>query len=180
MRVLRAPGIVPAFARDRDGGLAVEFAFVSIILIVIMGGIVDVMAMSSISRDIERSSTRIGEVLISCSRSLDSKCQINTLQALIDRPRNVLVRVTEASMSIAQVAKVGGAFRVCSGNMTFVASDVAASAGKVLAEGDTAIIVLLTGTYRPLLPIGRLYGGSATKQFRNWTTSIQASNSPAC
>ncbi|WP_336488855.1 TadE/TadG family type IV pilus assembly protein [Methylobacterium nigriterrae] len=177
------PSARRGLAADRRGGVAVEFAIVATILIAILAGLVDLVTISSINRDIERSSTQIAALLTSCTRSSDQSCLTNTINLYLNREANVLVRYdpNKVRVSIAQISEASGALRICAGNMTYLDSDVSASALNLLGDKDNAIVVLIQIDYTALFQsITRAFTGSAVSSLRGWTTAVQSSGSNVC
>ncbi len=174
------------FARlvgDRRGGLTVEFAFIATILIAALAGLMDLITMSSMNRDIERSSTQVANVITSCSRSSDQSCVTKTINSYLSRRVNSLVRysASSVSVSIAQVSKAGTDLRICVGNMTYLETDVAASVQALLADKDNAIVVIISIAYSPIFPVlTKAFTGSTGRTMRGWSTAVQSSGANAC
>jgi Flp pilus assembly protein TadG len=179
----RLAGLLARLRADRRGALAVEFAFVATILIACLAGMMDLIAISAMSRDIERSSTQVANLITSCSRSTDASCVSKTIDAYIARQANSLVRYPAATVqvSIAQVSEAGNTLKICLGNMTYLESDVSAAVLALLADKDNAIVVIISIAYRPFFPvITALYTGSADRTLRGWTTAVQSSGANVC
>lgn len=175
--------VLARWGADRRGAIAVEFAFVATILIGCLAALMDLISISSINRDIERSSTQVANLITSCARSTDQSCVSSTMNAYIARQANGLVRYPAAGVkvSIAQISEAGGALKICAGNMTYLESDVSTSALALLADKDNAIIVIISIDYTPLFPVlTTLFTGSASRTLRGWTTAVQSSGANVC
>lgn len=174
---------VARFRRSGRGSVAVEFALLTTSLLTLFAGLVDFIQISTITRDIERSSTQIGSLIASCSRSSDQSCTTNTMNAYIARQDNALVRYSQnrPTISMAQVSESNGALKICAGNMTYLESDVSASALALMADKDNAIVVVIQIQYVALFPvISRLYTGIASSTIKGWTTTVHSSGSNVC
>ncbi|MEA1834042.1 hypothetical protein U8607_18290 [Methylobacterium durans] len=167
---------------DREGGLGVEFALLASILLVVFGGVIDLVSLSGKTREMERSSTHVAAILTSCPRQGSDGCLSRTMQDYRDRKANALVGLpSAASVGIAQISRVRGALHVCAGPMTYLDADVAQAAQSVLADGDTAIVVVIQADYRTLLPgIARAFMSQTGRTLRRWTISVYDSQAVSC
>ncbi|KAB1072841.1 TadE/TadG family type IV pilus assembly protein [Methylobacterium planeticum] len=182
---IRGPGIRRA---SRDGSLTVEFALLAAVLLMILGGLIDIVRLSGMNREMERSSTQIAAILTSCLATGDGACFRNTLLNYLDRQSNALVSLpsnTSAAprrtlVSIVQVAKVDDALRVCAGNTTYLDPDVAQSASAVLSNRNTAVVVVIETDYVSLLPkLTEVFLHQTGSRLRAWTTSVYAISASA-
>ncbi|MDR7039437.1 MULTISPECIES: hypothetical protein [Methylobacterium] len=167
---------------SREGGLAVEFALLASIILLVFGGLIDLVSLVAKTREMERSSTHVAAILTSCPRQGSDGCLNRTMQDYRDRKANALLGLpASATVGIAQISRVRGALNVCSGPMTYLETEVAARALSVLADGDTAIVVVIQSDHRTLLPgIARLFMSRTDRTLRRWTISVYDSQAVSC
>ncbi|GJD62420.1 hypothetical protein [Methylobacterium frigidaeris] len=163
--------------------MAVEFALLATVLLTLFAGLIDLIQISAITRDIERSSTQIGTLIASCSRSSDQSCTTNTMNTYMARQANALIRYSQnqPTVSMAQISESNNTLKICAGNMTYLESDILASALALMADKDNAIVVVIQIKYAALFPlISRYFTGSTGYTIRGWTTTVHSSGSNVC
>lgn len=179
----RGFAVIDRFRRSARASVAVEFALLATILLMLFAGLVDFIQISTITRDIERSSTQIGSLIASCSRSSDQSCTTNTMNAYMARQANTLVRYSQnqPTVSMAQISESNNAIKICAGNMTYLESDVSSGALALMSDKDNAIVVVIQIKYVALFPlISRLFTGTTGTTLRGWTTTVHSSGSSVC
>lgn len=162
----------------------VEFAVLSIILLMFAAAGVDFANISGYNREIERSTTQIAAAITSCPAAKpgeNSSCTRDTITQYMDRKANALIRFPAMQVSIIQITKTSGAIRVCSGNGTYLDADIKARALAVLDDKDAAIVVVMSMNYLSFLPVlTSLYIGGPAKVLRGFTIAVQAGNAQVC
>lgn len=179
----RGPAVVARFRRSERASVAVEFALLATTLLLLFAGLIDFIQISTITRDIERTSTQIGSLIASCSRLSDQSCTTNTMNAYMARQANTLVRYSQnqPTVSMAQISESNNALKICVGNMTYLESDVSSSALTLMSDKDNAIVVVIQIKYVALFPlISRLFTGTTGTTLRGWTTTVYSSGSSTC
>ncbi|WP_171069991.1 hypothetical protein [Methylobacterium terricola] len=163
--------------------MTVEFALVGTVLALLFAGIIDLFQFSTITRDVERSSAQIANLIASCSRSSDQSCTTNTMNTVIAKQANAMIRYYRSGlvMSMAQISESNNTLKVCAGNMTYLEPDVAASALAQMADKDNAIVVVVQIRYVAMFArVSQVFTGSASSIIRGWTTVVNSSGSNAC
>ncbi|MBX9929944.1 MAG: hypothetical protein K2Y56_00120 [Methylobacterium sp.] len=179
----RATTALGRFGRKREGSAAVEFGLTATILASFLAGIVDLTLMSSMNREVERSSALVAALFTSCEAG--TSCVTDTIDLYKDRIANTLVQYPKATVSMIQIKKVSGTMLVCSGNTTYLDADVATSAANVFEDNDEGFAVVIQVSYLTFLPFtsSLLTLTSTTvngvtgpgKTFRSWTTAVRTS-----
>ncbi|MGU3536753.1 TadE/TadG family type IV pilus assembly protein [Methylobacterium sp. A54F] len=166
----------------RRGAAAVEFALLAALLLLLLAGLIDLVGLSGKGRELERASTEIANAIAQCKDTSDGSCVTNTIGLYKNRVANALVLLpADATLSMVQIAKVGGLLRICAGNATYLDPEVAASANTLLADQDSAIVVLLQASHTAMLPaLSRLFLGQTSRRLSRFATSVYVSQSPAC
>ncbi|MFE1600898.1 hypothetical protein [Methylobacterium sp. ID0610] len=169
-----------------------EFALLATILIALSAAGVDLINLTTLTREIERSTTQLAAAITSCPASSTpgyASCTTDTIKQLTDRKTNALVTLirllrdptNQPQLSIIQVNKVNGAIRVCAGTATYLDADINTSALQILGDKDVAIVVLITGTYVPYVGfMSKLFTGTETSALRGYTVAVQVSNVQLC
>ncbi|KQT61114.1 hypothetical protein ASG52_17960 [Methylobacterium sp. Leaf456] len=169
---------------DRDGSVLVEFAVLSIVLLMFSAAGVDLANIAGYHREIERSTTQIAAAITSCPPSSTPgyvSCTTDTIKDYTARKANTLIRFPTMELSIMQINKVSGAIRVCAGTGTYLDADIKTRALAVLDDKDVAIVVVMSMNYLAFLPVlTKLYVGSGSKTLRGFTIAVQASNAQVC
>ncbi|MEA1832242.1 hypothetical protein U8607_09115 [Methylobacterium durans] len=174
---LRRPVLLPA----REGSAIVEFALVATTLIYLVAGVIDLVAMSGINREIERASTQLAAAIASCPTGGSTSCVTDTMDLYRTRKANVLMRYPAATLSMAQINEVSGAIKVCAGNLTYLDADVQTSALSLLYDRDVGIVVMIQMDYQTIFPsVTRLFTGASLPHLRGWSVAVQMSDKQIC
>jgi Flp pilus assembly protein TadG len=182
-RRLRGLAAIDRFRRGEGASSAVEFSLLATTLLLLFAGLIDFIQISTITRDIERTSTQIGNLIASCARSSDQSCTTNTMNAYMARQANTLIRYSQnqPTVSMAQISESNNALKICAGNMTYLESDVSSSALALMSDKDNAIVVVIQIKYVAMFPlISRMYTGTTGTTIRGWTTTVHSSGSSVC
>jgi Flp pilus assembly protein TadG len=139
-RVLRP--ITERFRRNTAGAAAVEFALVSTILFVLLGGALDLNHLVTVRRDNERVAVEVAQTLAACT---SSPCVLKAGQTIMERQKNAFLTTSTPTISWAYVSRVDTKIVVSFGNMTYLESDVEAAAKAALpATNDNGVCSVVT------------------------------------
>ncbi len=80
-----------------------------------------------------------------------------------------------------QINKIDGGIRVCAGNGTYLDSEIMTSAKSVLGDGDIAIVVIISTTYLPFLPVfTKLFIGGTSTSLTGHAIAVQVIDQKVC
>lgn len=159
-RLLRIP---PCLRGDQNGSVTIEFALLMVFLLMVAAAGTDLANISGLNREIERSATQIAAAIVACPSGRD-RCMADFMEDYRSRKANVLIRFSSSELTIMQINKIAGGIHVCAGNGTYLDSDIMTNAKYVLGDNDVAIVVVISTTYLPFLPVFTklLIGGTST------------------
>ncbi|GJE77348.1 TadE/TadG family type IV pilus assembly protein [Methylorubrum suomiense] len=176
-RLLRIPR---RLRDDQNGSVTIEFAFLMVLLMMIAAAGFDLSNISGLNREIERSTTQIATAIVSCPSGRDG-CVKDFMKDYRARKANVLIRFSSLELTIMQINKIDGGIRVCAGNGTYLDSEIMTSAKSVLGDGDIAIVVIISTTYLPFLPVfTKLFIGGTSTSLTGHAIAVQVIDQKVC
>ena len=148
-----------AFRDARDGAVVVEFALISTVLITLFAASLDLSYMIGAKRDSERASALMVRTLSSCPPQgsgvaatwKGTDCVKNTIDLLNARVSNLIVTFPDATFGAVPFQRKSGAIKMCAGTMTYLETDMLASALSTLKDDDVGALVYLKVPYYPFL-----------------------------
>jgi Flp pilus assembly protein TadG len=176
-RLLQIP---PRLRGDQNGSVTIEFALLMVFLLMVAAAGVDLSNISGLTREIERSATQIATAIVSCP-SGRNRCMSDFMEDYRTRKANVLIRFSSSELTIMQINKIAGGIRVCAGNGTYLDSDIMTNAKTVLGDSDVAIVVVISTTYLPFLPVfTKLFIGGASTTLTGHAIAVQVIDEEVC
>lgn len=176
-RLLRIP---PCLRGDQNGSVTIEFALLMVFLLMVAAAGTDLANISSLNREIERSTTQIAAAIASCPIAQQG-CVQQTRTDYLARQANTLIRFSSVQLTIMQVVKNADAIRVCVGNGTYLDSDIMANARSVLDDGNLGVVVVISTTYLPFLPVfTKLFIGGTSTNLSGHTIAVSHIYAPIC
>ncbi len=173
------PARLDRFLRSRRGTASVEFAIVGSLALLMFAGTHDIVFMVNTKRDVDRASVVIARAMSTCQ---SSSCMSDLIDAYITRRANTLVRYPKATIDMYMIQKSNGSVKVCSGTRTTMTeSDLLASAGSILRDGDIGAAVVITSTYTSVLPaFVKAYISPSGASYRGHAIDVMTNASAIC
>lgn len=165
---------------DQNGSVTIEFALLMVVLLMVAAAGVDLANISGLNREIERSTTQIAAAIASCPPDQQG-CMSDTRMDYMSRSANTLIRFSSMQLTIMQITKFAGGIRVCSGNGTYLDSDIMTNAKGVLDDNNSAIVVVISTTYLPFLPVfTKLFIGGTSTNLSGHAIAVTHILAPIC
>ncbi len=173
------PARLDRFLRSRRGTASVEFAIVGSLALLMFAGTHDIVFMVNTKRDVDRASVVIARAMSTCQ---SSSCMSDLIDAYITRRANTLVRYPKATIDMYMIQKSNGSVKVCSGTRTTMTeSDLLASAGSIMRDGDIGAAVVITSTYTSVLPaFVKAYISPSGASYRGHAIDVMTNASAIC
>lgn len=165
---------------DQNGSVTIEFALLMVFLLMVAAAGVDLANISGLNREIERSTTQIAAAIASCPPKQEG-CMGDTRMHYMSRSANTLIRFSSVQLTIMQINKIAGGIRVCSGNGTYLDGDIMTNAKGVLDDNNSAVVVVISTTYLPFLPVfTKLFIGGTSTNLSGHAIAVTHIFAPIC
>lgn len=162
-------GFVRRLARGESGAAALEFGLIAPILVVLAGGVIDLVDEQTRRREVDRISVEIAEALASCPTT---DCVRKGVNDIIAGSAVVLDEAPGGTVGTAEITRSGSTLVVLQGSMTYLPDDVKTEALAVLEDQDVGIAVVVNYTYKPMF--GMISPGNKT--VRRFAVGLRAKN----
>lgn len=139
---IRSPlqGCLKNLGAETRGAVTIEFALSSIVLMGFMACATDALILINQQRDVDRMATQIAMSLAACP---DSNCVTSRLTQINERRNHLLTGITAPVLGMAEFNVKGTAYPVSVGNMTYLPTDLLASAKATCGDNDVGIAVAI-------------------------------------
>lgn len=127
--------------KNENGAAAVEFAFISSFLMLLLAFVLEITLLVNVTRDTSRLASQLA--LAAATTCSDSPCVEQFAEAAATRSPNYVLLVRSLEVTTIEVTKKDGAIVILSPSGTG-SPEATAAAARVLREGDIGVVLEIT------------------------------------